>query len=60
MRYEGSMLRNAREHAIRAFMDTEPNQVRVMLMSLKVRGPNMRAFFDSDTNSLPRLEESVW
>ncbi|KAG8905902.1 hypothetical protein FRC01_008197 [Tulasnella sp. 417] len=38
VRYEGSMNRTAREHAIRAFMDTTPENVRVMLMSLKAGG----------------------
>ncbi|KAG9049705.1 hypothetical protein FS837_009350 [Tulasnella sp. UAMH 9824] len=38
VRYEGSMNRTAREHAVRAFMDTTPDHVRVMLMSLKAGG----------------------
>ncbi|KAG8895609.1 hypothetical protein FRC00_007230, partial [Tulasnella sp. 408] len=38
VRYEGSMNRTAREHAVRAFMDAEPDHVRVMLMSLKAGG----------------------
>lgn len=38
VRYEGSMNRTAREHAVRAFMDTTPENVRVMLMSLKAGG----------------------
>ncbi|KAG8954984.1 hypothetical protein FRC04_010468 [Tulasnella sp. 424] len=38
VRYEGSMNRTAREHAVRAFMDTTPENARVMLMSLKAGG----------------------
>ncbi|KAG9018867.1 hypothetical protein FRB90_008804 [Tulasnella sp. 427] len=38
VRYEGNMNRTAREHSVRAFMDTAPENVRVMLMSLKAGG----------------------
>ncbi|KIO23620.1 hypothetical protein M407DRAFT_77879, partial [Tulasnella calospora MUT 4182] len=38
VRYEGGMNRTAREHAVRAFMDTTPDIARLMLMSLKAGG----------------------